>query len=318
MPISDYIRNALDPMNQQTDKQILVDEVHSGLAYFGVASYDALTSAASWRVGRILKSGNIFETKYANVGGFDQIWNNRAALFGTPAFSNLNSIQFDGVNDFLSAPHSTNLNFERTNTFSQSYWVKFNTVGVSQFILSKRENTGNVRGWQTLYTTGTGVGMILSSTNVGNRINVTGPVLLANVWYHIVWTYSGNSLASGIKLYINSVNTALVVAENTLTTTIQTTVTTQMGSRDSGTTNFLNGKLDEVAIYGIELNQSQVNAIYNSGVPLDISQLSTSGDIISWWRMGDGDTFPTILDNKDSNHMTMFNDSNSDIITDVP
>jgi len=318
MAISDYIKNSIGLAYADADKTILVDEINSGLAYVGKAPVGSLTSEAKWSVARIYKQGNIFETKYASSGGRDQIWDNRASLFGTPAFSNLNSIQFDGVNDYLAAPHSTDLNFERTNTFSVSMWVKLNTIAVTHFLIAKRENAGNVRGWQIGFTAGVGLTFILSSTNVGNRAFIQGPSLSIGVWYHLVFTYNGNSSTAGMKLYINSVSTAVTSAENTLTTTIQTSVATQIGSRDSAVANFLNGKSDDAAVYNIELNQSQVTEIYNSGIPLDVSQLGSGANLVSWWRMGDGDTYPTVLDHKGTNHMTMYNMNNSDIVTDVP
>jgi len=44
------------------------------------------------------------------------------------------------------------------------------------------------------------------------------------------------------------------------------------------------GKIDEVAIFGSTISAGDVTAIYNSGVPADLTSLSPVG----WWRMGDG------------------------------
>ena len=54
------------------------------------------------------------------------------------------------------------------------------------------------------------------------------------------------------------------------------------------------GLLDEVAIWDSALSSSDITAIYNSGVPVDLTSYSPNG----WWRMGDNDggTGTTITD----------------------
>ena len=88
----------------------------------------------------------------------------------------------------------------------------------------------------------------------------------------------------------------------------------EIGASTSGGV-YSNGAIDEVAIFSTELSASDVTSIYNSGVPNDLSSLSP----ISWWRMGDGDTFPTLTDNgSGGNNGTMTNMTSGNIITDVP
>ena len=52
----------------------------------------------------------------------------------------------------------------------------------------------------------------------------------------------------------------------------------------SFTTLPFNGLIDEVALWDSALSASDVTAIYNSGVPADLSSLSP----VNWWRFGDG------------------------------
>ena len=75
------------------------------------------------------------------------------------------------------------------------------------------------------------------------------------------------------------------------------------------------GAIDELSAYNTALSASAVTTIYNSGVPNDLT--GTSG-LVSWWRMGDGDTFPTITDNQGSNDGTMTNMSSGNFISNVP
>ena len=77
----------------------------------------------------------------------------------------------------------------------------------------------------------------------------------------------------------------------------------------------MEGKIDEVAIFDSALSAAQVLAIYNGGVPADLSSLSPD----AWWRMGDGDYYPTLQDSSANDYDgTMTNMESSDIRADTP
>jgi len=80
--------------------------------------------------------------------------------------------------------------------------------------------------------------------------------------------------------------------------------------------------MDEVAIWDVALDSDAVSAIYNSGTPIaldsDSGDYDNSGDLQGWWRMGEGDTYPTITDNStNSNDGTMTNMASDDIVGDT-
>jgi len=74
-------------------------------------------------------------------------------------------------------------------------------------------------------------------------------------------------------------------------------------------------KVDEVSIFDSD-QSSNISSIYNSGVPFDLVTLGTNP--LHWWRMGDGDTFPTLEDSIGSADFTMTNMTSSNIVSDVP
>ena len=80
--------------------------------------------------------------------------------------------------------------------------------------------------------------------------------------------------------------------------------------------NYMRGcRVDELAVWaGSEA--ANIADIYNSGTPHDLSLLTSAPD--HWWRMGDGDTYPTIQDNVGSAHFVMYNMTAADIVTDAP
>ena len=66
----------------------------------------------------------------------------------------------------------------------------------------------------------------------------------------------------------------------------------------------------------------QISVLYNSGEPTNLAadsgSYTSSGDLTHWWRMGDGDTYPTITDNEGSEDGTMTNMTSGDLVEDVP
>ena len=74
----------------------------------------------------------------------------------------------------------------------------------------------------------------------------------------------------------------------------------------SFTTYPFDGLMDEVALWDSALTSSNVTAMYNSGVPNNLSSLSP----VNWWRMGDNDSGAgtTITDQgSGSNNATLIN-----------
>ena len=76
-----------------------------------------------------------------------------------------------------------------------------------------------------------------------------------------------------------------------------------------------NCRVDELAIWSSD-QSANISGIYNSGTTHDLSELTASPD--HWWRMGDGDNFPTIQDNVGNADFVMYNMTVADIVTDAP
>ncbi len=107
---------------------------------------------------------------------------------------------------------------------------------------------------------------------IGRTYNATA--LTQNTWLHLVMTYDGSALSTGIKLYLNSVQVddttdevATFVAVENLTHAVW------IGRYD---TVYANGLIDNVMFFNIELTIDEVKRLYNSGhgteIPADLDQ----------------------------------------------
>jgi len=198
-----------------------------------------------------------------------------------PLFNN-KSFTFDGVNDYVDCGNVSNLNFERTDSFSLSVWFKKPNLAGAQFIIGKNANASSRNGYFA-FTSANLVKFRITQSN-GNNIEIRHNVAHnLNVWEHYVFTYDGSSSSSGLNLYQNgTLLTNVTRSGANLTQTTQTSVPFTIGSRE-GLGLFFNGGIDESSVFNSELSASQVTEIYNLGVPNDISSLNP----LSWWRMGE-------------------------------
>ena len=122
---------------------------------------------------------------------------------------------------------------------------------------------------------------------------------IVGVKTHIVGTYNGAT----IKVYINGVEMDSLACTGAIEAT---SAAMRIGSAVEGN-NFFGGKIDEVSIWNRGLDAGEVLELYNSGTPANIEDVSFIGDVTSWYRMGDGDTATTIIDNEGPNDGTLVN-----------
>lgn len=314
MAVADYIYRILRNEGDVTDKTIKIDEASSVFAYLGIARDGALTSESKWKIVRVFRQGNTYTVQYSNGGNYDQIWDNRASVFPTVALSNVYSINFDGVNDLVD--FGNNYGFERSQAFSISLWVKPNNLSATRCLISKCSNDVNVWGYniEHLVTSGK-IQLQMRTSGLTYPVYAFTSALTAGVWQHLVVTYNGGSNINGARCYVNSV-IGDTPGSSALSGSFSNTASFIVGARNTAFP-FI-GNIDEVSVWNKELSQSEITALYNSGQPTDLATHSAYANLLSWWRMGDSDTYPVILDNKGSVNGTMTNQSSADIVEDTP
>lgn len=229
------------------------------------------------------------------------------------SFSNLKSIALDGVDDFVDCGDSDNLSFGNGSTdspFSISAWIK--PINNARFRIAFKYGTALKEYY--FQTAGGGALQVSINSSASIYIGRNGQTSISeNVWTHVVCTYDGSGNKNNVNVYINGVlDNGTTISSGTYTAMSNTSQPFEIGRYSGGSS--ADGSIDEVAVFNSELSASDVTAIYGSGVATSLSSYSS---LISWWRMGDGDTSPTIVDNgSGGNNGTMTNFST--FSTDVP
>lgn len=237
----------------------------------------------------------------------------------TASFENSSSILFDGVDEYITFGNSADFDFERTDAFSISVWMKTGQP-TNQVIWAKKSSTTNNPGYYLHLRVSSRIeGVLRGNGDGGGEINfeTTTNIWDDGLWHHVVFTYDGSSDISGVSIYIDNVLQTLVTNQNDLSATMLNTRNFCAGVLGSSTNEF-DGNQDELSVWNKELSVAEVSELWNSGAPGDLSEHSAVANGVSWWRMGDGDTFPTIVDQFGTNNGTMTNMEAGDIVTDVP
>ena len=201
------------------------------------------------------------------------------------------SLSFDGAGDYIDCTDNDMFSFGNGATdlpFSISTWVNF--VDVTDSMILSKHTTGQFE-YSFLVMANDKLIFQLNSqlgSSLISRYYNTTITSYEGQWIHLVGTYDGSRSASGIKIYLNGTRvddndfiSGTYVAMNNGTAPVE------IGKRS---TDYMNGKIDETAIFNTELTSAQVLEIYNNGRPKDLSTFSGTAPI-SWWRLGENAYF---------------------------
>jgi len=214
--------------------------------------------------------------------------------------ANLEAISFNGTDQYINVGNYTNVQFQATDPFSVSVWIKINaTASGANFIVSNGLwSTSPYNGWglEVHESSGTRKLRFDLTDNTPNQISIdsSGITLSDNTWYHVVFTYDGSNNATGMNFYLNgSLTSKATVANQTLGTITYTSINLNIGARENGIRPW-NGDIDEVAVFNTALSADKITQIYDAtavvdGVP-QTANLFTGGlssSLVYWNRMGD-------------------------------
>ena len=225
-----------------------------------------------------------------------------------PTPFNNHSVELDGTNDYIDVGASSDFSFG-TGAFTMSQWFKADVIaggGINYYTLFDFRGSGSDIAPTLYMSQQTGYRLYAYNGSTVVNYNTTPSV---GQWYHVACTRR----VTTCTIYLNGSN----VASGTDSANYSmSNPSPRIGGPPSGVTGqYVDGKIDEVAIFNSALSASDITAMYNSGTPNDISSLNPVG----WWRMGDNDgaTGITITDQgSGGNDATLINGPT--FSTDVP
>jgi len=227
-------------------------------------------------------------------------------------FESYYAVEFDGVDEAAVIGQPVSLDFNpQSNEFSFGGWVKLNSsVG---YLVSKAGADGGQRQFGLYFQNG---GADIYSG--GSQYN-GGDVVSLGAWYHVMYVNYNDAGTYRVSTYVNGALDINGELSGAATNTNDVIIGARRANNANAGLDYLtDGVIDEVAFWDTALTASQIQEIYNQGTPGNLRDTSSYGNVISWYQMGENDTFPTLVDYVGGNNATMTNMESGDIVTDTP
>jgi len=239
---------------------------------------------------------------------------NLTGTAATPSFSNTKSIAVDGVDDFCETA-STYSELDGQNKATFSFWIK-PTYDTAKYgiLFHVPRNTQTSRSQFLCF--------LDNSNRIRWSMNTTSYYLYSNQnvinlnqWNHVLICIDLPSTDEG-KIFINGIDQTAIDNLGSRTQFDTSSGGLMIAEETQGYLSPFDGNMDEVAIWSGSDQRANVAEIYASGSVVDLNTLATAPNPTTWYRMGDGDTAPTIQDTNGSANLTMTNFTT--FSTDVP
>lgn len=176
------------------------------------------------------------------------------------------ALNFDGVNDYVKIPDDDSLDFE-TGDFTIEMWIK-GTFGSDGYLYYKRDGYQDHQLYFYVRADAKVSLLIDDQANGGDYgyAYTSGATLTNNTWYHIAGIRSGNNL----YVYVNGEDKSSQIGTAVLVDVTSSDVA-YIGTF-SGSGDFFNGIIDEVAVYNRALSQGKIWEKYFDGTKTHIIQ----------------------------------------------
>lgn len=268
-----------------------------------------------WRMGDVCGSEG---TNIANQGSTSSVDGTLTggATFSTdvpapvtlPALTNTYSLEFDGSDQHVLIGTGLESALNSASAVTASVWFNADnyTGGACPFgVGTSLTDNFFILPWSD------GNCYLYASNGSQKYLQFSNPS--TGAWHHIVFIMNGASSIAyldGVPKVVGTLASALSSAGGSDPT---------IGKNSYASAWYMDGNIDEVAVWNSALSGANCKALYNSGTPPDIISLEPTG----WWRMGDGGTWDgsnwTIPDASDnSNAGTTANMAVDDRVTEVP
>jgi hypothetical protein len=227
------------------------------------------------------------------------------------------SLLFDGVNESVFCGTDSSIDFEYTDAFSLSAWVRPESFTANRIILGKDSagSGGLSRGYFLGFNTSGAVTFQIRRSGARRMKGDSTNTFSTSTWYHVVLTYDGSNALSGCTLYIDNSSETLTNTDDDCNGSIQNSSQLCIGGYTSiGTDSPFDGYIDQVTIWNKELTGAEVSELYNSGSPLDATSHSASANLVSYYPIDSRDSATgTIYDREGSNNGTPQNMEEGDL-----
>ena len=230
-------------------------------------------------IGNPITGGVSGEVLYTDASG------NMASIPAQRLFKDTTSFLPNGTTTYVK--YGANLQFGGNQAFTISIWRKGLTAGFRAMVTNDRGDAATNGGYWFAEFSGN-LSFSIHGTPVTDqlRVETTAPTVSNNTaWNNLVVSYNGNKAPSGVAMYVDGTLATNTTITNTLTSNL---LTYDVGG-ELAVSKFFTGsdyadaaRFDELAIFNVALNASEVSALRSSGKPANLFTHSRYADLQLW------------------------------------
>ncbi len=243
-----------------------------------------------------------------------------ATAGGNTALSNTLSTSFDGGNDVVSIGKPANMDLTPgSSLFSMSLWFKRGEAGDFERHMGGKATMDG--GGQVGVVAGLRADEAIEALVYGGENTFGGNAAPGGVFGWHCYSMSINGATARIYLDGTQVGSTFAVGAGPWSTTPSWLIGGSRGLTDTSTEVWYpwKGSIDEATFWSDNLTDAQHRELCQRAKPMNPLAHSKAANLIHWYRMGDGDTYPTITDRAGSANGTCQNMAGAGNITsDVP
>ncbi len=191
-------------------------------------------------------------------------YENNGTLYGTPSWTtgiDGDAISFDGTDDYVDCGNDSIFNFNGTNAFTISCWIKPENLAAKQGIVGKWGGTVTGNWYESPYMIAFDdygkVRIAIGSETETGSVYIMADNFTVSKWYHIVATYDGYTLCA----YLNGQKKDSAYYNFPLASNTQSL---KIGVYGNSTLYYFDGSIDCVSLYNYSFNANEVMELYIS------------------------------------------------------
>ncbi len=188
------------------------------------------------------------------------------------------ALEFDGVDDFAEVANHPDLNFGPDDSFTIAAWVKYSssTIGTNSWIVGK---AGHLPAHYIFGHHVTANGFRLKLDDGGTDLKLDAAFTPDDEWHHVAIVRDKG--AGEARMYIDG-DLAASGPDSTNDSTNDAPL--HIGQRGDGT-EFMNGVIDELAIWRAALTDDEIERVMNDGLAIILAVVYRGKLADTWGRI---------------------------------
>ena len=206
-----------------------------------------------------------------------------------------NVMTLDGTGDYLTMGTASSL--KGFSAITVSFWAQIDVNQGNYDRFLDFSGTTNDRVFRMMCDTSDPDKLIWATWDQSDSAIATvtsSNALPLGSWVHCVGTWDGTTTSNAHKLYINNSTSdgGVATASNTNDLNNDAAAELTIGADKLSNSNYLAGRIDEVAIWNVALDADAIAAVYSAGrgysLTSDTGNYDNASSLQGYWRMGDG------------------------------